>query len=192
MDKIAQRREDIYDYFHSTNACRKYFFDASHKEQYVAYYNSMYLLQDSTESLLVHRQRGFSEDPHLAYLEFWGIMQAAIIQQDSVAEIHAVVADQSLDAKAKNLPAWLGLRELRNICAGHPAKRDRPKSEPLTRTFMGRRFGNYNEVTYEKWEHGSGITHPRVPLGTLFNAYASEVEIILSEILAKMKERWPP
>ncbi len=191
MDAVAVRRSEIYDYFHSNAACKKYFFDAAHEEEHVAYYNSMYLLLDATESLWQHRERGFSSDPLLAYLEFWGVMQAAIIQQDSIAEIYKVMIGAVLNPRAKNLQSWLEVREFRNVCAGHPAKKDKSRHTPLTRTFMGRGFGNYDTITYEQWQHGTGTTHPHVRLGALFDAYAVEAEVELAAILAAMKGRWP-
>jgi hypothetical protein len=191
MEAVAVRRSEIYDHFHSNVACQKYFFDAAHEEEYVAYYNSMYLLSDATESLWQHRERGFSSDPLLAYLEFWGVMQAAIIQQDSIAEIYNVMIGAVLNARAKNLQFWLEVREFRNVCAGHPAKKDKPRNTPLTRTFMGRNFDNYDIITYEQWQHGAGTTHPRVRLGALLDAYAVEAEAELAGVLAAMKNRWP-
>ncbi len=191
MDAVAQRRKDIYNYFDANAACQKYFFDPAHEDDYVAYYNSMYLLQDSTESLWQHRERGFASDPLFAYLEFWGVMQAAIIQQDAIAEIYNVMVGQRFSARRQNLQAWLEVRELRNICAGHPAKRDRPRNTPITRSFMGRAFGGYDEITYERWEQGVGTTHPRVRLGALLDAYAVEAEGQLSAVLATMKSSWP-
>ena len=118
-------------------------------------------------------------------------MQAAIIQQDAIAEIHKVMIGADLNPRSKNLQSWLEVREFRNVCAGHPAKKDKPKDTPLTRTFMGRGFGNYDTITYEQWQHGAGTTHPRVRLGALLDAYAVEAEAELAGILAAMKGRWP-
>jgi hypothetical protein len=191
MDAIAQRREDVYNYFHANAACQAYFFDPAHEQEYVAYYNSMYLLQDSTESLWQHRERGFSADPLLAYLEFWGIMQAAIIQQDAIAEIYNVTVGQPLSARGLNLRAWLEVRELRNVCAGHPARKDKPKNSPIIRSFMGRMFGGYDELRYERWEQGVGTTHPTVRLGAVLDVYAVEAETQLSAVLSEMKAHWP-
>ena len=190
MDAVADRRTEIYDYFHSNASCQKYFFDPAREEESVAYYNSMYLLQDSTEGLWQHRERGFSTDPLIAYIEFWGVMQAAIVQQDSIAEIHEVMVGKPFDARLTNLVSWLKVRELRNICAGHPAKKDMPKAAPLTRTFMGRAFGGYNAILYEQWQEGGGTTHPSVPLGALLDAYAAEAEAQLAIVLEAMKRRW--
>ena len=77
----------------------------------------MYLMQDSTEALWTHRQRGFTEgDALLAYVEFWGVMQAVIIQQDSINELHEVIVGDNLDTG--QLIGWHRLRDLRNECAG--------------------------------------------------------------------------
>lgn len=191
LNAIAALRQQVYDYFHGNAGVQQYFFDPAHEDEYVAYYNSMYLLQDSTESLIQHRQRGFSADPLAAYLEFWGVMQAAIIQQDAIAELHRAIFGHSLDAKAKNRVSWLQVRNLRNVCAGHPAKKSIPKSKPLTRSFMGRSFGNYDGIEYEQWQQGVGRSHARVPLASLLDAYSLEAAAELAAILAHLKSRWP-
>jgi hypothetical protein len=191
MQIIATVRQAIYDHFHGSARCAAYFFDHAHADEYAAYYNSMYLLQDSTESLLWHRTTGFATPPLAAYLEFWGVMQAAIIQQDAIAELNRVILGHPLNARAKGLSSWLQLRELRNVCAGHPARKSIPSSQPLTRSFMGRSFGNYSSITYEQWQQGVGITHPRVSLGLLLDAYEQEAGAELASILAGMKVRWP-
>ncbi|WP_139350186.1 hypothetical protein [Rhodanobacter sp. C03] len=189
MNSIGIRRSEIYDHFHSNSACQKFFFDPANGAAYAAYYNSMYLLQDSTESLQLHRARDFSEEPLTAYLEFWGVLQAIIIQQDSIVEIYETIVGQSLNPH--KIPAWKEVRELRNICAGHPAKLDRSKHLPLKRAFVGRTFGNYETFTYEQWQQGEGRSHPRIHLGKLFDKQAEAAEAQLAKILSAMKRRWP-
>jgi hypothetical protein len=189
MDAALERREEIYNYFQANQACQKYFFDPANESAYVAYYNSMYLLLDSTESLCWHRHKGFSRDPLQAYLELWGIFQAVIIQQDSIAEIHQVIVGAKLDFEP--LAAWKKIRHLRDVCAGHPARRALPKAKPLTRSFMGRKFGGYDSFKYEQWEQGAGITHPQEKLGLLLDDHAAEAEATLSKILATMRSKWP-
>jgi hypothetical protein len=188
MNRVADRRAEIYDYFQTNAACQKYFYNAAHKDKYAAYCNSMYLLQDSTEALIRHRGNGFSHDPLIAYLEFWGVMQAAIIQQDSIVELYLVVVGCERCPQKKG-SAWAEVRELRNICAGHPARRDRPKAQGLTRTFMGRNFGDYGRITYEQWRRGD-VSHPSVGLGKLLDDYALEAEEALADVLISMKGRW--
>lgn len=189
MFRIIDYRHRIYDYFHHNKKCQQFFFDALHEEKYSAYYTSMYLLQDTSESLLSHRKKGFSSDPLQAYIEFWGVMQALIIQQDAILELYKAVSGKEHCTTA--LKSWQALRELRNVCAGHPARKNRPKGFPLTRTFMGRDFGGYSVITYEQWQAGSGINHPEVPFGSLIDEYAKDAISVLSEILKLMEDQWP-
>ncbi|MDO9529799.1 MAG: hypothetical protein Q7J27_11680 [Syntrophales bacterium] len=189
MENIIERREQIYDHFHHSDACGKFFFSDEQEERYAAYYTSMYLLQDTTESLIAHRKKGFSNDPYIAYIEFWGIMQAIIIQQDALCELYEAVTGSKLDTRNKQ--HWQSLRNLRNICAGHPAKKDRTKASPLIRSFMGRGFGDYSSVMYEKWESGSETSHPEVYLGGLIDKYAHETKMVISNILSSLKKQWP-
>jgi len=199
MEKILEIREEIYDYFQSNELCQKFFFETSREERYAAYYTSMYLISDATESLWMHRSKGFSEDPHAAYLEFWGVMQAIIIQQDSICELYWAINGKNLNTK--NLKAWKKIREIRNICAGHPAKIDRPHNKAIKRTFMGRSFGDYSSFYYEQWEKPKSstksknplenITHPEIKLGKIIDEYSEEASNKLKEILQSMKKQWP-
>jgi hypothetical protein len=118
-------------------------------------------------------------------------MQAVIIQQDSISEIHQVMVESAFNARDKRLKAWQEVRLLRNTCAGHPAKKEKTKRDPLTRTFMSRNFGGYDALTYHQWHDNRGTTHPRVRLGAWLDAYAAEAGVQLTLILAATKNRWP-
>jgi hypothetical protein len=87
MKSTIARHEAIYNNFHES-AGPKYFFRSANKDEFVSYYNSMYLIQDTAGAILWHSRRGFSRHPIGRYLEFWGIMQAIIIQQDAIAELY--------------------------------------------------------------------------------------------------------
>ena len=192
MRGIMDRRQEIYDYFQVNAMCQKYFLLPENGGHLAAYYNSMYLLQDSTESLWQHRSKGFADDPLQAYIEFWGIMQAIIIQQDSIGQLYETITGISLKEKVKKLPSWMAIRELRNTCAGHPTiSNEHSKTNPVTRTFMGRGFGSYDEITYEQWQEGIGTTHPTVDLGALIDAYAGEAEALLVDLFNELKRKWP-
>lgn len=189
MLRVANRREEIYNYFQQSAGCTNFFFAAAQEKRYAAYYTSMYLLQDTTESLMTHRAKGFSSDPLIAYIEFWGVMQALFIQQDSISELYMAVTGGPL--QTGKLASWQSLRTVRNICAGHPAKKDRPGSSPISRTFMGRRFGGYSAFTYEQWSSRDGRSNQTVQLGALIDSYADEAEVQLATVLQSMKEQWP-
>jgi len=189
MDQILDVREKIYEYFHNNDGCQNFFINGAQEERYAVYYTSRYLLQDTTESLSAHRQKGFSSNPLESYLEFWGIMKAIIIQQDAICELYAAVTGKQLNTS--NLTSWQSLRNLRNTCTGHPAKKDRPKKYPLTRTFMGRSFGDYSSLYYEQWQHNVGTSHTAVELGKLIDEYVREAKAKLLEVFLYMKQQWP-
>ena len=186
---LGEARSAIYDHFHASQKCQKYFFSPENAERYSGYYTSMYLIQDTHEGMSAHKAKGFSQDPLIAYIEFWGVMQAVYVQQDAISELYQAITGCILETAL--LKRWQGLRMLRNICAGHPAKIDRPIKSPLSRTFMGRNFGNYNTFTYEKWESPDKITHPRMQLSALIGAYEDEATEVLKLVLAHMKKQWP-
>lgn len=188
MLRFLQARENIYNHFQNSS-CSSYFCNPSNEHEFVAYNNSMYLLQDTAESLLAHRQQGFSPDSHQAYIEFWGVMQAAFIQQDTIDELYNTITNRKLNTKS--LTAWHNLRNLRNICAGHPANKSLPKGSPTIRTFMGRDFGNYQSISYEQWDQVDGRSHPRANLGQLIDEYACDATNILNGILSIMQSKWP-
>src|SRR5208283_1910951 len=96
MDQILAVQSNIYDQFHGSNAGREHFFKADHAEAYAAYYTVMYLIQSTGESIQSHMKRGFSSDPWLAYIEFWGVMQAIVIQQDAIKELYEAVIGSKL------------------------------------------------------------------------------------------------
>jgi hypothetical protein len=191
MLRIAELREEIYIYFHNSESCQQFFYDSENEERFCAYAISMYLLQDTTESLYAHREKGFSSDLWEAYIEFWGVMQALIIQQDSIKELYEAVIGSPLDTTL--FKSWEKVRKVRNLCVGHPAKKDIPKKYPITRTCMSRKFGNYKEITYREWQckYGiAGITHRKEKLGALIDDYAKEAESILLKVLQSMKQQW--
>lgn len=152
MQQVLTSRSAIYSQFHGSSAVKRL-----QGDDFAAYYTSMYLIQDSGESVEDHMRVDFSTDPMRAYLEFWGVMQAIFIQQDAISELYRVIMGTKLNV----LPGshWAKLRDVRNLCAGHPASRT--FGVPATqRTFMGRSFGNYDRIMYELWDASGVITHP--------------------------------
>lgn len=190
MDQILAVRSNIYDQFHGSNAGREHFFKDDHAEAYAAYYTAMYLIQDTGESVQSHMKRGFSSDPWLAYIEFWGVMQAIFIQQDAIKELYEAVIGSK--PKIANESDWSKIRDVRNLCAGHPA--NRAKGVPATqRTFMGRGFGHYNQIRYELWDARAPRqpSHPAFNLSAMIKAYDAEGPQTLNTVLCALATKWP-
>jgi len=189
MNRISECRSRIYDHFHGSQTCQSHFFDKGHADDYAAYYTAMYLLQDSTEGLSAHRERGFASDPLLAYIELWGIMQAIIIQQDSIKKLYELLTETKFP---KFIGKWKEIRHLRVQCSGHPVDKGESRKQPTERTFAGRSFGGYEKLSLETYREDSNqVQHPEIELGTLIDAYAGEASTFLETAETRMKERWP-
>ena len=179
MNELLKTRENIYKYFTNNSKCEDVFL--VNEQRLSSYYNSMLLIQDTSLAVLNHREKGFSQQLHI---EFWGLMQAIVIQQDSIQELHFAVTESKLDTK--NILAWQKIRSFRNKCAGHPSKKDRPNSEPTTKVVFSGHI-NYTYFSYEEWTK-DGVTHPTINLGELIDSYAIEANKKLIEIFNQLKQ----
>ena len=187
--KLLDVRSEIYDQFDRSSVGPDYFFLPENEDSHAAYYTSMYLIQDTGESVMAHMNKGFSSNAMSAYLEFWGVMQAISIQQDAICELHKAVIGRVPSVQSSW--SWSKLRETRHRLAGHPAKRTH--GVPGTqRAFMGRSFGSYEDIRYELWDASTRqITHPTINLRQMIIDYDKEASTILSNVLSDMKSRWP-
>jgi hypothetical protein len=184
MQRILNVHTAIYKQFHSSSAVRSV---GPQDDDFVAYSNSMYLIADTAESVMHHMQAGFSKNPMEAYLEFWGVMQAIIIQQDAISELHRAIVGTKPERALTHAPksAWGRLRKKRDLCAGHPATAPQ-------RAFMGRKFGDYDYITYELRDAGTKkTTHPVFNLRQMIGDYDKEASHILRNALTTMKSKWP-
>jgi hypothetical protein len=158
----------------------------SSDDAYAAFYTSKYLIQDTAESIHSHMQRGFSKDPMAAYLEFWGVMQAIIIQQDAVCELYRSVVGGM--PATQGLTSWGALRNFRNSCAGHPAKKNAKGGS--MRSFMGRGSWTYERVMYEQWDSATGArTHPTFNLKALIHSFDAEAASVLSHVFNELRRK---
>jgi hypothetical protein len=154
-------------------------------DRYAALYTSNYLIADTAESIGYLTQSSFSANSHSAYLEFWGLMQAIIILQDSVEELYKATYNKALPMRPCN-SAWLELRKLRNELAGHPANR----SNGAKRSFLGRNFGALNAVKYEQYSKGV-VSSPSINFSFLIKRFDREAALILLCIFRKISTLWP-
>jgi len=200
MERLLLAREAIYQRFHASSAGPAHFFLDQNADEYAGYYTAMYLIQDTGEAIYTHAKQGFAASSMAAYIEFWGVMQATQIQQDAIKELHrAVVGPQT---QLPFGPGWRGLRDFRNLVAGHPANRSH--GVPATqRAFMGRTPYRYERLTYEKFDAAAarkpsatagffpGISNPVVDLRQMISNYETEAVAILRTVLSSMRARWP-
>ena len=187
MNHVLKVCNEITDYWYRLSPTGNRF---ASDDKFATFYTSKFLIQDTSGAVSSHMQTGFSISTNsmAAYIEFWGVMQALIIQQDAICELHgAVCGIAPILAKPS---AWFDLRELRNRCAGHPAKKS-VKGSTL-RSFMVRTSICYERMMYEQYDSATeSSTHPTVDLRAMINSYDTQAGGVLSAVLSEMKRKWP-
>lgn len=192
MDRLLRVRSAIYDHFHASQIREGHFLQPGRRDRFAQYETAMLLVQDTGEALWTHRRREFSSSAMAAYIEFWGVVQAVIIQQDALVELAASVGAPPVIGGA----AWKDIRDFRNLLVGHPASKTSGLKTHGTkgpmRSFMGRQEKTYSELTYELWDGGAQtVSHPRVDLGKMIDAYEAEAADHLDAVLTHIRREWP-
>lgn len=194
MNNILNQREKIYNLFHNSNRCDKYFYDNINEDKYATYYTAMYLIQDSTESLYTHRENGFREEL-TSYIEFWGVLQTIIIQQDAITNLYKVLTETDLDIPQGT--SWMKIRNIRNLYSGHPInkgenKKDENRTKNIERSFIGRGAISYDKMMIEVWNKKKAETEFRcIELGKTIDDYANEASQHLQKIVDSFSINWP-
>lgn len=175
MERVLLARERIYDHIQDFSAC--HWFDRATHGDWIVYCVAKDTIQDTAETLLTHRGKGFSTDVYARYFEYYGILQAAYLQQDAVFALYRLFFKKAPDVTGAH--NWNRLRDLRNDTAGHPVGR---------RRFLNRHAIGYDNVSYSWWNEGD--RHPRsedVPLGTPLDGFADEAASLLEDIHAELE-----
>ena len=145
-------------------------------DQYFAFCAAKDWIQDTGEVLMLHRKQGFSQQPHSAYLEFWGILQAVFIQQDAIIELEYSFTGKRLKDKKTQCPAWHEVRELRNLAVGHPTNKRGGK-----RSVTGRQGKSYKNVPLTVYSNGDADTKD-LDLGSLLDRYDAEASTLMQSV----------
>lgn len=170
MEAVLTAREKIYDHIQNLSAC--HWSNRATHDEYITYCVAKDTIQDTGETLMVHRQRGFSPDRYERYFEYYGILQAVYMQQDAVSALHKLFVGAALDVADK--ASWNQIRGLRNDTAGHPVGRKR---------FLNRNAIGYDRVNYSWWPEGSRFPKSEdIALATLMDSYAAEATEVLKQL----------
>ena len=190
---VAKAREELYELWQSrtnkwTGAEHQSF---ASTEDYYGFCAAKDWIQDTSEVLICHRRNGFSAEPMSAYLEFWGVLQAAVVQQDAIRELHRVIKEENLPKQCIN-SAWTKLRNLRNLAVGHPTRHDHLK--PLTRSVTSRHEKSYENI--ELIVYGTGVNDrqgnvkiERINLGELLDLYDFEAGRIIEQLHSALEKK---
>jgi hypothetical protein len=177
MNSVLQERAKIYDHIYGSQSNCTWLTNASHKDSEKCCI-AKDTIQDTGEALLAHRSTGFHGDVRQRYIEYYGVLQAVYMQQDSIFTLYKLFGPQAnLDFSL--YPAWSKLRDLRNDTVGHPVG----KLKRLNRSAI-----SYGRVNYQYWpsEDLSTLKSTDVNLARELDNYEQEAATILKLIVSEM------
>ena len=175
MKAVLAIRVKIYDHIQRWSMC--HWMDRASHDEYVVYCVAKDTIQDTAETLLTHRQRGFTENVYARYFEYYGILQAVYIQQDAIWALHRLFVGNEPNVSDK--PHWNRIRDLRNDTAGHPVGR---------RRFLNRNAIGYDKVNYSWWTEGDRYPKSEdVALASVLDGYADEATDVLNDVYVELE-----
>lgn len=158
-------------------------------DQYIAFCAAKDWIQDTAEAIQIHRNHGFSQEPHKAYLEFWGILQSVFVQQDAINQLeYAFTGQKEIDRSKDWYPGWREIREMRNLAVGHPTNKGGNNKENTIRCVTGRQEKSYASIPLTIYE-GSRHYIKHLNLGELLDAYDLEAAQILKSIFEHLENQ---
>ncbi len=183
-------RDEISNLWHKEYGrwCNQLHYGFVREDHYFAFAVSKDWLQDTTEALSSHRRRGFVADPVTGYIEYLGVLQATFIQQDAICELHYALSNARHVKPTSKADAWTKLRDLRNLTAGHPTLKDRPKAEPVLRSSIRRQTMTYDHINFTVVQQ-SGTSHETLDLGKLLDEYDQEAGSWMTVLFEKLKDQ---
>jgi len=79
-------------------------------------------LGDTCQALEYYEDYGLGDEYGEKYLKLYGLLQAIVLQQNSISQIHQIFLGIKLSPKSKS--AWTKIRDLRNLTVGHPLEKN--------------------------------------------------------------------
>lgn len=176
MKAILTARDKIYDHIDDFSHCHWHV--KASDDSWATYCIAKDTILDTGETLLCHREKGFSKNGRERYIGYYGVLQAIYLQQDSILALHQLFLGKPLKT-FQVLPNWQKLRNLRNDTAGHPVKQMKS---------VNRNIISYDLVNYQSWSKGKRFPSSEdVPLGRLLDAYDEEAADVLDKIHAHLE-----
>lgn len=181
--ELVTVRDEISEYWHSRDQVwtKLPFHGFGSWERHSAFCVAKDWLQDTGGAILVHRKRGFSDAPYMAYIEFWGVLQATFVQQDALGELSFALTGEKVSAEQMGESGWEKVRDLRNKAAGHPTRKDRGTKGQVFRSVTGRDRKSYESI--DMMIETDGVRdHVTINLGQILDEYDREAAAILQRL----------
>lgn len=98
--------------------------------------SSLDVIEDADLAIEAYLKGTFPKDDGVKYLQLYGVLQALFIQQDAVEHLCESLSLPKFNPRADAMLSKI--RDIRNASIGHPTRKDRPKSKPVTYHYISR------------------------------------------------------
>lgn len=188
MHRIADAEQQIRKYVNAQELYELYFED--HLDDWNRLTTAMDLLGDTALALQRYEIQGFGDEDGTKYLLFYGTFQALVLQQDSIRELYSIFCEKQLIPDTNS--AWMRIRELRNLAAGHPIDKKGTPDTGNLRIFVSRISISESGFDLIICEETTANTRAEsVSLRQPYEVYKNEALNYLDEIRKAQKRRWP-
>jgi len=177
MDKIKELNERLRDILiDKTDA----YWDID-KVKFNIFCSCMDVLDDTTLAISHYVDKGLGLDEEERYLKLYGLLQAVIIQQDSIIELYKL-----LDIKYSLKDGFKQMRRIRIIAGGHPTNFSRGEFC----TFISRvtiTNTSFEICCYDKKNQLN--SHEKINLQDCLNEHVSELSDCLEDLIKLFGEK---
>lgn len=188
MRNISTITQQIRDCVNRSNLYDRYFKD--HLDEWNILCVAMDTLEDSCLAIGYYEASGIGEEDGEKYLKLYGLLQAIILQQDSIRWLHKVLL--GYDLKPSSDSAWTEIRYIRNLTIGHPIEKIEKKRRAGTkRCFISRvtiRTSGFELLVWNSREEQNEFKD--VNFERMYKDYKSEVMENLENIAQGQIKRW--
>jgi len=187
MRRISDLEHKIRGYVNNANLLDRYF-DGRPDDEWMALCVSMNTLGDTCQALEYYEDYGLGDEYGEKYLKLYGLLQAIVLQQNSISQIHQIFLGIKLSPKSNS--AWTKIRDLRNLTVGHPLEKKHKKSE-IKRCFISRVTIQNNGFQLMIWnKKQEQKDFPKVKLETLYEEYKTDAVEYLHNICKAQITKW--
>ena len=143
---------------------------------------SMDIIGDTDTAIVSYRQLEPSDDVGILYLTTYGLLQVLFVQQDAIRH-----AAEAVDFNYTFSQELRDIREVRNCAVGHPARRDRPRTESfgIVRTSLSQQ--GFTLYSFD-WSHAT--TRQNISFPELIDRQTEEVCHALAKMTGHLNDRF--
>jgi len=177
QDQIKQIREYI-------NDPHKHYRLRQNKPLFSQLCSSLDVIGDTEQAITAFESEEFGDSTASHYLAVYGLIQAIYVQQDAVNNLCEALA---IPENTKNYPKLEENRYIRHETVGHPTKKDKPKSKPISYHHISRASLGPTGFDMLSLYNDGTFSHKHINISDLVSEQKKYISAILSTLTGRLK-----